>query len=202
MKHLSRLQLLDIIEEGASRSGPPETAARQHLAQCEACRAHAAALEETLAEARRDPGGEPSPLFWDHFAARVSAAIREEPLPAAPSSTWWRLGPAAAWIPVAILAVLAITSAAWHTTVHAPAPAAGTARIDASAGAVAADDLDADEAWSSVRAAVDGLMLDEAQEAGIGAAPGAVERVATEMTPEERAELGRLLEAELKRSGA
>jgi hypothetical protein len=205
MNHLSRVQLLDIVEGHVTADDSGVGAAvRRHLDGCDACRARAAALRATLAEAQRDAGAEPSPLFWDHFAARVSAAIREEPRPAPVPAGWWIGRPASAWIPVAILVALALTTVARHATLHAPAPGAGVAGPASAAhdGPAATDALESDEAWSSVRAAADGMVWDEAQEAGISAAPGAVERAATELTPEERTELGRLLEAEMKRSGA
>ena len=46
------------------------------------------------------------------------------------------------------------------------------------------------------------LDYDAAMEAGIVPRPGAIERAAVELDDDERAELVRLIEAELKRTGA
>ena len=55
--------------------------------------------------------------------------------------------------------------------------------------------------WAVVRAAAEGLNLDEAQSEGLVARPGTADRMALELTPAERAELIRLLQTEFK-SGA
>ena len=53
-----------------------------------------------------------------------------------------------------------------------------------------------------MRAAAEDLDAAAAEAAGLAAGPGAVERVAAQLTDAERAELIRLIEDELKRSGA
>ena len=61
--------------------------------------------------------------------------------------------------------------------------------------------MEDDQAWKVVRAAADGLPWEDVQAAGIAARPGAAEGVVMELTAEERAELAKLLESEMKRSG-
>jgi hypothetical protein len=64
------------------------------------------------------------------------------------------------------------------------------------------DNADDDEAWAIVRAAAIDLNWDEVHAAGISAHPGDVETVALELTEDERVELARLLDKDLKRNGA
>ena len=64
------------------------------------------------------------------------------------------------------------------------------------------DDLDEDEAWAVVRAAAEDLDADAAAAAGLAPPAGSAERLAAQLTAEEQAELIRLVETELKRSGA
>ena len=66
---------------------------------------------------------------------------------------------------------------------------------------IAGDNIEADEAWAVVRAAAEGLAWEDAHAVGISAYPGSAEGIALELTAEERAELGRLLNTEMKRSG-
>ena len=63
------------------------------------------------------------------------------------------------------------------------------------------DDADTDEAWAVVRTAAIDLNWDDVREAGISAHPGDVERVALELSADERVELVRLLGEDLKRNG-
>jgi hypothetical protein len=64
------------------------------------------------------------------------------------------------------------------------------------------DDVEADEAWALVRSATEGIEWDEAAEAGITLPPGAAARAAGELTDAERTELTRLIDDEIKRTGA
>jgi hypothetical protein len=200
MKHLSRIELLDMLEEDARGARP--AGRRRHLDACEACRTEVAALRATLAEARDDAAAEPSPLFWDHFAARVSAAIRDEapPVPV-PARRWPFERLTAAWTVAALVVVLGMTTVVWRATLHAPTPVADAAGERAPQ-PPAVETREMDQAWSNVRAAADNLQWDDVQTDGLNARPGTAERVVMEMTAEERAELARLLESEMKRSGA
>ncbi len=199
MSHLSPPQLLDAAEGvtvQADRS-------RRHLAACGRCQADVDALRVTLAEARIEPPAEPSPLFWDHFADRVGAAVRDE-TPEARAGAWWHGRPTAAWA-AALLIGLASATITWRTTLHAPAPgrvAAAHAAVAAPATGVAATgEGSTDHAWGAVRDAVDELRWDDVQAAGmIGG--GIAERAAAELSAEERAELARLIATEMTQGGA
>ena len=198
MKHLSRAEFVDLIE--SAQTLPPERV--RHLERCEECRAEAEALGAMRAAALEDPAPEPSPLFWDHFSARVSERVRSESAPVA--ATRWFPPSFATWAAVGTVAVLLVTTAVWRTTLHAPAPSkpVPAAATVASLIAEPVDDLETDEAWAVVREAAADLNWEDADEAGITAHPGDVEDVALQLTAAERVELARLLDADLKRNGA
>ena len=108
------------------------------------------------------------------------------------------------------MAVLIMMTVVWRATLHAPstpgrgAPELADARalaVDRVQVASAGDNIEADEAWAVVRTAAEGLAWEDAHTVGISPYPGSAEGIALELTAEERAELGRLLNAEMKRSG-
>jgi hypothetical protein len=201
MKHLSRTEFVDLLD--SSPTLPPDRV--RHAEACPECRAQLDALRKTSAAVLEDGHAEPSPLFWNHFAARVAAAVRDEPVPA-PAAPWLRT-PIVTWATVAAIAVLVAGTTVWRATVHAPAPGALVGR-PASAPDVtlsaqpAPDDADDDEAWAVVRAATVDVNWDDVHAAGISAHPGDLENVAMELTAEERVELARLVDEDLKRNGA
>lgn len=209
MKHLNEAEFVALLEGQI-----PENRAR-HADGCVECRTKADDLRLALTDvlSDREPP-EPSPLFWDHFAVRVADAVREDPRPSALD----RLRrPAAAWMLTASSALLVMVLFTWRTT-HAPSPVrtppvftgvpADSGSSAAAAGpedpdtAANPDDVELDEAWAVVRAAVEGLEWEDAHQAGISARPGSAERMALELSGEERVELARLIEGALKRSGA
>lgn len=201
MKHLSRTEFIDLLDSPSAL--PPDRV--RHVETCAECRAQLDALRETTRAALEDVGAEPSPLFWDHFAARVTAAVRDEPAPAAPAP--WLRAPMLTWATAASIIMLLVVGTVWRTTVHAPGQAAPVARLTPTPDIMltaprVADDVDDDEAWAVVRAAAVDLDWDDVHAAGISAHPGDVENVALELSAEERAELARLLDQDLKRNGA
>jgi hypothetical protein len=83
-RHLSVAEFVGAIE------GTLDPARMTHARICDTCREELAALR-----AVRDDAGEavpePSPLFWDHFSARVRAATDAEPFSVASGwVAWWR----------------------------------------------------------------------------------------------------------------
>ncbi len=198
MSHLDHAELVDAAEDRAALAAGPHA----HLAACARCQADVAALQATLVEAGGEGVAEPSPLFWDHFASRVAAAVREEP-PASRVALLWSGRPAAVWAALLVVVLVSATFT-WRATLHAPAHpgAAGAAPANAAAaGAAGAADPDVDHAWRAVRAAVDDLQWDDIQASGMVGTAGTADRAAAELSPEERAELARLLESEMQRSG-
>jgi hypothetical protein len=193
MSHLSHDQLIALMEDQQAVALRPQ--ARRHVEGCAACQSEAAELRALLRNIREEPGGAPSPLFWDHFAARVADAIRDESSEPEVVNGWKFGRRTAAWTALAATVLLGSTMVARRATLHAPAVAGIAAATD---DPLRADDLEDDPAWKVVRAAADGLPLEDVQAAGIAARPGSAEGVVMEMTPEERAELARLLESEMK----
>ena len=63
--HLQHDELVDLAEGTRAESSVP------HLAACEACRHQLAELKAMMSAAADVAVPEPSPLFWDHFSARV-----------------------------------------------------------------------------------------------------------------------------------
>lgn len=202
MRHLDHSELIDLIEMQLAPSRA------EHLDECDACRAQAAMLRSALAGVRDDERHEPSPLFWDHFAARVSDAIRDQAPPIASAPAWfaWLRRPATAWATSASIAMLLMVTALWRATLHAPIPRpvhVAPSPVAAAAAPVAVpDDVEADRAWAVVRTATDDLAWEDVAAAGIIAHPGSAEGVALELTADERTELARLLASEMKQSGA
>jgi hypothetical protein len=200
MAHLNDEQI------GEALAGEPTSAA--HVAACPECAAKLSALRDTLRDVTDVPVPEPSPLFWTGFAARVNEAIDAPP----PAHRWWG-SPRLVWATLAA-AVLVVAAILLVPTVL-PEPASRIATTSPVTPAViegeppAPDDnlaaqplFDDDEAWELVRSVASDLDYDDAHEAGIVPRPGAVERAAAELDEDERAELIRLIEAELKRAGA
>lgn len=208
MNHLKDAELVDAID------GQLAAERIRHAEECAVCRARVDELRATLADAASDGAFEPSPLFWDHFASRISQAIRDEaPIGADPRS-WvaWLRSPARALVAATTVAVLMLVAVAWRATLHAPAarqvavvsmaPATAPSVEESAIAADSGDDLDADVAWAVVRSAADGLRWEDAHAAGLSARPGSAEGVALELTASERVELARLIQDELKRTGA
>jgi len=198
MKHLNRIEFVDLVESPAAL---PVDRLR-HVERCERCRNQADALRTVHSLARADDTPEPSPLFWDHFSARVAEQLRSQPAPAA--ALRWNPVPFAPWAAAGTLLVLLIGIAVLRTTLHAPAPHNRTAVSTASAlsGDDPLDDPDNDEAWAVVRAAAADLGWEDAHEAGISAHPDDVENAALQLNAAERRELAHLLDEDLKRNGA
>jgi hypothetical protein len=205
MTHLSHDELLDAAE---GRPG------REHLEACASCRAEVEALAAVLREAASVVVPEPSPLFWEHFAARVRAGCsRNAPgssateAPASPVGAkhegggrildGWR-----AWrvlVPVLVLLLLVVAAGRFRApvparhdtsnreTVAAPVPTA--VPVEETAGD--------EESWQVFSA-----LASEADPAGFGfgaPAPGVADDAVLQMSDEEQGELIRLLKAELAR---
>lgn len=190
MKHLSPVELVDGIEGTLAESRA------LHLAACDECRRLAEALRATRAEARGAEMPEPSPLFWDHFAARVREAVAAEPERRSPWGWLWR--PALGWSLAIALVVLIVATVVWRGR-----PMSGPRPEDVSATAGAVDPLaglfvPVDEAsWELVATVAAGLAWEDVEAIGFTVRPGSADRAVLMLTPEERSALARLLEAEL-----
>ena len=192
MTHLNETELIDLVE------GTLPAARAAHAAACDACRTQADVLRRTIAMASAVPDRSPSPLFWEHFGARVNERIDARRSP----GRWFPV-PRFAFVGLGTLAVLLV---AFNLVVgpRDPGPASPSMSAAVSgedATPAEADDLDQDAEWAIVRAAADELDIDAARAQGLAMKPGSVDRIAMELTEAERAELIRLVQEEIK-SGA
>jgi hypothetical protein len=207
MKHLSESEIVDLID------GTLAPGRLAHLDACDACRAAADGFRDVLARAADVTIPEPSPLFWEHFSARVQQDVRNTE--AVESSGWlgWADGPTVKWAMAGALLTVLLVSGVWvslwrtSATVSRRVPAATTAATSVGdRGEPAMDDFspdpDTDEAWALVRTVADDLPWDDATEDGLGVRPDAAERALATLTGDERSELARLLEAATKQPGA
>lgn len=185
MKHLDDSEFVDLVD------GTLHATRVAHAESCDACRAKADTVRAMLSAVASTPAEEPSPLYWNSFAARVRERID------APSTSgrWFGL-PRFAVVGLGVLAVILLAvNLATPPEVTGPAdPAAPLVTTDVPF----YDDLEADHEWAVVRAAADDLDIEAAEAEGLTARPGSVDRLAMELTAAERAELIRLLQEEIK----
>jgi hypothetical protein len=204
--HLRDDQLVDAVD------GRHDAGIAAHLAECATCDARVRELRSMLQTVATDDVPEPSPLFWEHFPARVSRAIDAAPEPRGwgISPRWW-WGSGAVVATIVILLMLPLLPMSRETGTLAPAPQVSettpaTAIVTANPESFEAlenlEDLEDNEAWAMVRAVAEATDYDDVREIGLTPRPGSLERAAIEMTSDERAELARLIELELKRTGA
>jgi hypothetical protein len=192
MRHLSPSEFVDLLDEALDPSRA------DHLERCSACRTQANALRSTLKEARPDGIPEPSPLFWDHFQKRVGQAVAAEPSPGRP---WHLRRPVPALVTVMVVAVTIATVALYPRRAH-EAPALVLADVMSEAVVLPAVDPADDPAWMLLRDVAADMSIDDAPDAGMTLRPGETENAVLQLTPDERNELGRLLQDALKRAGA
>jgi hypothetical protein len=190
MNHLSPDELVDAVE---GTLGPQR---QSHVAECAACGRETARLRLVLRETRRVSVPEPSPLFWDHFAARVHAASGDEAPPPPRWAPEWLRWPVLA--SVAALAILIVGVAAMM-------PRQADERIDGAAVAANESAIDlasfGEQDWAVVSEIVGPVDLDAAHEAGI-VRFGDAERVALALSAAEQRELLRLLQQEMEKAGS
>ena len=180
--HLSPDEFVDALD----RALPSARAA--HLDGCDDCQAQLADLNAALMEASAVPAAEPSPLFWDHFSARVAQAIEVD---SEPARRWWQ----PIWKPVAAVSVMAaavILAVALRSGPDAVVPAGEAIVVDGGTLLVNEDD----GSWEFVVGLSSDMAFDDVREAVTPAAGTADEAIA-ELTAEQRAALVRLLRQEM-----
>jgi hypothetical protein len=194
--HLRPDELIDLAEGTRAESSAP------HLAECAVCRLHLAELKATMSAAAEVDVPEPSPLFWDHFSARVRQAVDAEGAPRRSFWTWSRVLIPAVSVAAVVLAVAVALNQG--NTAHVvgplpvvPAPVAPVASMDLLADPQSAGDT----ALTLVAELSSDMDFETAREAGL-AARGSAEHAVTHLTGSELRELQRLLQEELARSGA
>jgi hypothetical protein len=157
----------------------------QHLRECEACARDLAGIREALQASQAVTAPEPSPLFWDHFGARV----REATL-AAPAARWWAVG----WRPFGALAATA--GAIALVLVLNSADQTGTPSSEVAAVTPLTMPFEDDGSWSLVV----GLAAElELRDVRLAAAPvqGTADLMIEDLTGEQREALARLLQKEM-----
>lgn len=195
MSHLSETEVVDLLEGvlAGDRMG--------HVEACPACREQVEALGAVLRSARDDEITEPSPLFWDHLSARVAEAID-----VVPPSRWAAVLASGRWrlVSAAVLMLL-VAGVAWQ--IFFSLDRASDVAQPSAEQTLADSDVDADiedplDAWDALEALAEDLAWEDAQAIGIASRPGSAEPLVNDLTGEERAELVRLIEEEMKRQGA
>jgi hypothetical protein len=179
-------------EQIAALDGALEPGRMAHAQTCDLCRDAVAELRTVLARVAGADVPEPSPLFWDHFSARVKQATAVDD---ASRRTWnWRswLATAAALTALVLVVVMRLP--------HPPqVPAAGAASPQATVAeaSTAADSSDI-ESWPAVVQAAADLSADDMQSA-LSLSADALPLV-EDLSPAERAAFVRLLHAEMERT--
>jgi hypothetical protein len=195
MSHLSRDERLLALDGGL------EAARQAHLVSCRSCRSDVEALGRVLARVRAVDVPEPSPLFWDHLAARVGEAIAREPAPV-PDRGWW--SPRLAW---AAIAVAIVAAGAGYLTRSQPPPI-----VVASSAALSGDPIDerrspnvapdvevsaADDGWALIAAVADQVADQAVDDAAFAPQVGQAELSVSALSADERRALAGELAAEL-----
>jgi hypothetical protein len=201
--HLSDSEFADLSGDTLD----PDRAA--HVASCATCRAQAAVLHAALHDLAAVDMPEPSPLFWTHFSRRVHDAIATEPAPRRSgwlSNAWDSLGPigVAAPLVLAVFSGVLVTRAVRLADVDPPRMAgrSGLSPVPGAAdrGSETMTDPANAEVWAVLTAAASTLEFQEAHDAGMHVRPAALDAAVGDLSADERAELARLLQSELKRS--
>jgi hypothetical protein len=208
MRHLSADELVDLVE-GIVSDAPGDSIA--HLASCDRCRDQLAGLRAARAMASEIEVPEPSPLFWDHFSARVREAVANEPPP--PDGWWHRLwswpgvvAPVSA--AAAVIVVIAVMLRAPTPTTSPVAAARPAGNVGNVAGPtpgysleLLGDNIADDLSLSLVADLTDEMGLDAAADAGL-TSDNSAEHAVTHMSAAELEQLERLLTEEMSRKGA
>ena len=179
MSHLSPEEFVDALD------GTAAAATQAHLRECEQCRQELAAFESIEVEARSISAPEPSPLFWDHFSARVARATAEVPA----TRAWWNPGwrVAAAVAASAIVVTLAVVMRPSETKLDESSLVASTESTP---------ELEDDGTWSLVLGLASDVAWDELREAAAPAV-GSADVAIAELDAVQRDALVRLLKQEI-----
>jgi len=197
-RHCTPDELIDVVD------GVRDPASIPHLAGCQTCNRQLNDLRRALADAESVEVPEPPPFFWQRFSARLREAVSTEAPPS--RVAWWRgpswriAAPALAGCTVVLLALFLqprmqrATPATEFEQAFSAEPAA-----DPTAGwAEPADD-------ASIGLMMDlagSVDLDAVADAGLMTTSSATDAAVSDLSPDERLELERLLKEALNGSGA
>ena len=186
--HLRSEEFVDALD------GALDARRLDHLESCAACRGELANLRAVMADVK--PAGdvpEPSPLFWDHFSARVRQGTAEAPTPS--PTIWWR----SAWRPLVGLAAAAAfvtVMVVSRTGPDVPPTTPSQAALDSMAFDPFADETESSLAF--VSAAASDLSWEEARAVDLAPAASVVESAIDRLTAAQRAELVKLIREDLR----
>jgi hypothetical protein len=188
--HLTPEELLDLAEGSRPLSSVP------HLAACEVCRQQLDDLRDVMTTLDADVP-EPSPLFWEHFSARVHEAVVAE---AAPARSWYRVG-RWSWGLVAAMSAAVVVIAVSLTVRTPPARTGAPSPVaEVSSGDVGSPPAVDDPSFSLLGDLAGGLDWDAAAAAGINMEVGTADTAVHDLNDGERTELQRLLVEALRTS--
>jgi len=197
MGHLKLDQLIDLAEGSQPESSSP------HLMGCSACRRQLADLRATMAAAADVDLPDPSPLFWDHFSARVHEAVADEGAPR--RARWlgqWSGGRLAMPLSAVTFAAVVIAAVMTLRVGHGPdvraRPPATFEEVAASEPMTWPEDPSLDLV-ADLAAEVDADLV---VAAGFETHEETSDKAVSQLTAGERSELQRLLKEELARRGA
>jgi hypothetical protein len=195
--HVSAARLVDLAE------GTVPAEAEPHLATCDACRRQVEELRTMMAIGREAEVPEPSPLFWDHFSARVSEAIAADARPAAAPAPWWK--PWLIVVPASALVALVVSLGVVSRQPPPVPPAATAAALRPSAtttspehGVEPLTDAGDDPSLTLVGDLTSEMDWDGVAESGL-APDGSADHAVAHLSGDELRELSRLLQRALQR---
>jgi hypothetical protein len=197
-QHLTDLELVDHLD------GRLAAERARHLSGCATCAGRADRMTEVVDAASGIDVPEPSPLFWQHQASRISEAIAADDVRRPAHRAVWGLIPRWAWTVALVLLGAGIYWLRPQPLADrvAPAPAFPVVSEATPSHDVFSEGADVDEAWAVVRTVAEDVGWDGANDGGVVVRPEAAERVVPQLSAAERSELARLIAEELRRNGA
>ena len=168
----------------AAADGTLGDEAASHLGHCAVCRAALAELSGLLTALKLENVPEPSPLFWDHFSARVREATGKA---SSPRRAAWLGRPVLA---LGGLAAVALVLLVWSSSVRDRA-------VPPSAMETTANEMpvDAEVAWQAMSEMAAAMTADDVRSATASAPERA--SVLSELSDDERAAFVELLKREI-----
>jgi hypothetical protein len=198
MSHLTSAQLIDLAENSVTGVSEPSLS---HVRSCAACHRQLEDLRATMAAVSEVPVPEPSPLYWEHFSARVREAVANERTGnQAGFERWSWLRAKTLWVAAASVAVLAVAVTLRVDREPVSAPSIGSATVSITDVAEPLEPAD-DPSLSLVGDLAADLDWDAASEAGFTTHVGVDNDAITQLSDGERHELHQLLKGEMGRSG-
>jgi hypothetical protein len=195
MRHLTSDEMIDALD--GTLTGAPA----RHLQHCATCRDQLADVEALIGTLRSVEVPDPPAALMARVSATVRAAIEADTSRARPAPwlAWRLLVPSGALVAVVVALVSTLAARAPLSTA-----AAGSELAAMIGDTELAPDLDADASWRLLGALVaesDPTTLSQAEILAPAGLAGSIDRVVIDLTPQEQAELMRLLREELDGTG-